>query len=385
MIANTARQHEEMTVRHLDLALKHWMALPRATQQETWQLEITRAFAREAEKRKKTDAQLFRVQQEANQLRAQVDRLGSCQWPREFAIFPPDTLPIPSEVARELGTDSKANSSRWEFDNVVAKWKRAITHDKAMGRSGTNHSHNAAVVNERKNSNKRGNANNNNNTNRPSGTSLAAATNATTSTPNSPKEAPKQTQQQSSYSQDPKRNSTLGPQPKRQRLNGLGNNTGNDNSINGAAEPNPVSRTTSSPNLAQMPPPYPRLGNPSSSNNITASIFRHYKPVNANGDTTREANQMDLSDEEHLGHGSDGYGGRDGDHDADGDGDVDADGDPDNGEVGAQDSSSRNENRVHDPNQESQRHQHGGGSGNGNFDGPKVLMDMRSHGVQSRG
>ncbi|KAJ5143247.1 uncharacterized protein N7515_002034 [Penicillium bovifimosum] len=49
---------------------------------------------REAEKRKSTEEQLARVQQEANQLRAQVERLGSCQWPREFALFPPDTLPL---------------------------------------------------------------------------------------------------------------------------------------------------------------------------------------------------------------------------------------------------------------------------------------------------
>ncbi|KAF7173566.1 hypothetical protein CNMCM5623_005777 [Aspergillus felis] len=139
MISRSAQQHEDMSLRHLELAFKHWASLPPETRLEAWHLEITRAFAREVEKRKILDEQLARVQQEANQLRAQVERLGSCQWPREFALFPPDTLPLPPAVAREL--DAKESqispgSSRWDYDSVVAKWKRVVMHDKTMGRYG---------------------------------------------------------------------------------------------------------------------------------------------------------------------------------------------------------------------------------------------------------
>ncbi|KAA8644374.1 uncharacterized protein ATNIH1004_008576 [Aspergillus tanneri] len=139
MINRSAQQHEDISVRHLELAVKHWMSLSPDARQEAWQLEITRAFAREIEKRKSLDDQLARVQQEANQLRAQVERLGSCQWPREFAIFPPDTLPLPREVARELDAREgqiSPGSQRWDYDNVVAKWKRVVMHDKSMGRVG---------------------------------------------------------------------------------------------------------------------------------------------------------------------------------------------------------------------------------------------------------
>ncbi|KAL1983017.1 hypothetical protein VTN96DRAFT_564 [Rasamsonia emersonii] len=140
MINRTAQQHEEMSSRHLDLAYQHWMVLPQEVKRQTWQLEITRAFAREAEKRKQLDAQLARVQQEANQLRAQVEKLGSCQWPREFAIFPPDMLPLSREVTQELNSKDSGltspGSSRWDYDNVVAKWKRVVMHDKSMGRVG---------------------------------------------------------------------------------------------------------------------------------------------------------------------------------------------------------------------------------------------------------
>ncbi|RHZ45990.1 uncharacterized protein CDV56_101664 [Aspergillus thermomutatus] len=139
MISRSAQQHEDMSLRHLELAFKHWASLPPETRLEGWHLEITRAFAREVEKRKILDEQLARVQQEANQLRAQVEKLGSCQWPREFALFPPDTLPLPPAVARELDAKESQispNSPRWDYDSVVAKWKRVVMHDKSMGRVG---------------------------------------------------------------------------------------------------------------------------------------------------------------------------------------------------------------------------------------------------------
>ncbi|KAJ5328080.1 hypothetical protein N7452_008470 [Penicillium brevicompactum] len=149
LIYRSAQQHEDISLRHLDLAFNHWNSLPRETRSEAWQLEIMRAFAREAEKRKSSDEQIARVQQEANQLRAQVERLGSCQWPREFALFPPDTLPLPRQVARELDAqDSHINptSSRWDYDNVVAKWKRVVMHDKGMGRIGVGYGGNPSPL-----------------------------------------------------------------------------------------------------------------------------------------------------------------------------------------------------------------------------------------------
>lgn len=108
-----------------------------------------RAFVRETDKRRSVDEQLARVQQEANQLRAQVDRLGSCQWPREFALFPPDRLPLPRDVARELDAKESVTtpkSARWDYDSVVAKWKRVVMHDKTMGRIGVGHNPNPSAL-----------------------------------------------------------------------------------------------------------------------------------------------------------------------------------------------------------------------------------------------
>lgn len=146
MVYQTGQQHERVGLRHLDMAFDHWSSMAYESRRDTWQLEITRAFAREVEKRKSVDEQLSRVQHEANQLRAQVDRLGSCQWPREFALFPPDTLPLSRDVAREL--DAKEShlspeSSRWDYDSVVTKWKRVVMHDRSMGRIGVGYNTNS--------------------------------------------------------------------------------------------------------------------------------------------------------------------------------------------------------------------------------------------------
>jgi hypothetical protein len=151
MVYRTAQQHEEVSMRHLELAFNHWSSVSFENRRDAWQLEITRAFAREAEQRKSVDDQLARVQQEANHLRAQVERLGSCQWPREFALFPPDTLPLSRDVAREL--DAKESqispeSSRWDYDSVVTKWKRVVMHDKSMGRIGVGYNTNSGGFGE---------------------------------------------------------------------------------------------------------------------------------------------------------------------------------------------------------------------------------------------
>jgi hypothetical protein len=40
----------------------------------------------------------------------------------------------------EKGSQISPESSRWDFDSVVSKWKRVVMHDKSMGRSGVGHS-----------------------------------------------------------------------------------------------------------------------------------------------------------------------------------------------------------------------------------------------------
>ena len=142
MIERLAMQHEEALLNHLNVAFTAWMNYSQEIKRDIWLVEVMRAFAKESQKRKEAEDQLARTQQEVNRLKAQVDRLASCQWPREFAIFPPEMLPLPPAVVQELNANNTGNFSsaecpRWDYDNLVSKWKRVVRHDMTMGRPGT--------------------------------------------------------------------------------------------------------------------------------------------------------------------------------------------------------------------------------------------------------
>lgn len=214
MITRGVQQHEDMSLRHVELAYNHWLSLSHEEKRNVWQLEITRAFAREMEKRKSLDEQLARVQQETNQLRSQVERLGSCQWPREFALFPPDTLPLPRDVARELDAkESQVNphSPRWDYNSVVAKWRRVVMHDKGMGRIGVGYSN--AILDDTPDQN-----NNNNNGTSNRSKPLQAVAQAQASSPDqvSPQTGAPSPHMQSDINRSPR--TAGGPQAKRPRL-----------------------------------------------------------------------------------------------------------------------------------------------------------------------
>ncbi|MCJ1253521.1 hypothetical protein MMC24_001333 [Lignoscripta atroalba] len=118
---------------HLTNAFKYWDELPEIQKQDIWQLESLRAYAREREQHKETRSRLERIEQETQNLRAQVDRLSRFQQPREFLLFPPTTIPISHEAARlmpGLGTDRS-----WDYDQLLSKWKSRIQHQRSMQRS----------------------------------------------------------------------------------------------------------------------------------------------------------------------------------------------------------------------------------------------------------
>ncbi|GES63554.1 amidase signature-domain-containing protein [Aspergillus terreus] len=261
MISKSAQQHEEISSRHLDLAFKHWASLHADTRRDAWQLEITRAFAREIEKRKSLDDQLARVQQEANQLRAQVERLGSCQWPREFALFPPDTLPLPRDVARELDAKESQispDSDRWDYDSVVAKWKRVVMHDKSMGRIGLGYT--SPIVDDADARHRTGEDSANPSRPRilqpPAAVSPSVQSPSQTGGPSAPS-----SQHNSPYlqQQDGHQSPNAGPPAKRPRLIN-GHNAGNTSSSAegaSASSPSGISRVWNPPETAEQSSPPP--------------------------------------------------------------------------------------------------------------------------------
>ena len=137
----TMQQHSEMARQHLELAYQNWIVQTNETKSEQWRIELMRAYVRESERRKEMDEQIFRVEQEVRRLQAQVDMLSRCQWPREFALFPPEARPFPKTVAQHLksptfpekqGHDGlPLTTPHWDYDTLVRKWKRVLAEDSA--------------------------------------------------------------------------------------------------------------------------------------------------------------------------------------------------------------------------------------------------------------
>lgn len=246
MITRGVQQHEDMSLRHLELAYKHWLSLSAEEKGRVWQLEITRAFAREMDKRKSLDEQLARVQQEANQLRAQVERLGSCQWPREFALFPPDTLPLPRDVARELDAKESQinpNSPRWDYDSVVAKWKRVVMHDRSMGRVGVGYS-NPVLDDDNNSPESRRHTGDEANSSRSKSMGARASSPENQQSPQAGGQSASSSQYRSPYLESSRSPVAGGPPAKRARMM---NGNGNGNGAEGSSAPSPNQSGTSAP------------------------------------------------------------------------------------------------------------------------------------------
>ncbi|KAL9119925.1 MAG: hypothetical protein Q9187_003525, partial [Circinaria calcarea] len=99
---------------HLRNAFNNYSSLPEPKQREVWQLESLRAFAREQEEHGETHIKLQRAEQEAANLRIQLDRLNKYQQPREYILFPPSSIPIQREAV-DLVSET-IPSDTWDYD-----------------------------------------------------------------------------------------------------------------------------------------------------------------------------------------------------------------------------------------------------------------------------
>lgn len=142
-IESVARQHTEIATRHIEIAYHNWMKNESNIHRyEQWLTEVLRAFARECSERQEMAERLVRVQEETDQLQSQLDLLSKCQWPREFAFFPPCRGAVGSslgaEGVRDLNTLAKpfytidsTPDSPWDYEAIVTKWKRIIREESA--------------------------------------------------------------------------------------------------------------------------------------------------------------------------------------------------------------------------------------------------------------
>lgn len=124
-----AQKEDQRYYDHLTKAYKMWSDLQEPQKKEVWHLEALRAFAREDEEHRKTQLKLHEAEQEAANLRIQLERLNECQQPREYLLFPPNQLPITRETASIVASNS--DNIPLEYDKLVEKWKVRIQSNRS--------------------------------------------------------------------------------------------------------------------------------------------------------------------------------------------------------------------------------------------------------------
>ena len=123
-IDTSTEEEDRPYYEHLSNTYNTWMTLPDSEKRDIWQVESLRAFAREEQAHGETQIKLQRIEEEAANLRIQLERLNQCQQPREYILYPPNQLPVSRETAK-IVVESNPND-QLEFDTLVEKWKVRI-------------------------------------------------------------------------------------------------------------------------------------------------------------------------------------------------------------------------------------------------------------------
>ncbi|USW48162.1 hypothetical protein Slin15195_G014810 [Septoria linicola] len=122
---------------HLSGAWEHWEAMTEADRAAAWQLELLRSFTRSEERNRQLKSEVERLQQHNRHLEAEYDRLSRCQLPREYLSHPPNTIPVPSAVMKEMkssGSSTTAAEADYNVENLISKWRATIRANTRLAR-----------------------------------------------------------------------------------------------------------------------------------------------------------------------------------------------------------------------------------------------------------
>ncbi|KAK4634260.1 hypothetical protein CLAFUW4_01308 [Fulvia fulva] len=114
---------------HLSGAWEHWQSMTDTDRTSAWTLEILRSFTRASDQTRQLRSQLEQAQHHTRHLEAEYERLSQCQLPREYLMHPPNTLPVPQNVLREMNTStfrSGVAETNYDAGELLSKWRTTI-------------------------------------------------------------------------------------------------------------------------------------------------------------------------------------------------------------------------------------------------------------------
>lgn len=114
---------------HVQNAYEHWQLLSAPDRAYAWTLETLRGYTKVKEEKMQTAQELEAAQNRISHLETEYDRLSKCQLPREYLLHPPNTLPAPAAIVKELNNvqlRSGAADVQYDADALLNKWRTTV-------------------------------------------------------------------------------------------------------------------------------------------------------------------------------------------------------------------------------------------------------------------
>lgn len=114
---------------HLSGAWEHWQNMTESDRASAWNLEVLRSFTRSQEQKRQLRTDLDQAKQHARHLEVEFDRLSRCQLPRDFLAHAVNTIPISSDVMREVKSShykTEAAEANYDVESLLSKWRTNI-------------------------------------------------------------------------------------------------------------------------------------------------------------------------------------------------------------------------------------------------------------------
>ena len=130
---------------HAAAAYEHWESMSEQDRTTAWNLELCRSYVKAQEQKQQVQREHEAAKTRIRHLEAEYDRLSRCQLPREYLLHPPNTLPAPAAIVKEMNSaqyPTAAAEAAYDADALINKWRTTVKA--TLRRPPAPHSHDAA-------------------------------------------------------------------------------------------------------------------------------------------------------------------------------------------------------------------------------------------------
>lgn len=114
---------------HVQGSYEHWQHLSEHERASAWTLETLRAYQSMHDQKQQAQRELEAAQNRVRHLEAEYDRMSRFQLPREYLLRPPNTMPAPAAIVKEMqNTQLRSGAAEVDYDAdvLLGRWRAAV-------------------------------------------------------------------------------------------------------------------------------------------------------------------------------------------------------------------------------------------------------------------